>query len=42
MALDDDSRAKVDIKDFRRWSGFGGSYIAKLIQILTDISAEGT
>jgi hypothetical protein len=29
--LDEESRNKVDVKDFRRWTGFGGSYIAKLI-----------
>jgi hypothetical protein len=33
---------KIDLKDFKRWTGFGGSYIAKLIQILTDLTVEGT
>jgi hypothetical protein len=35
-------KVKADIKDFRRYTGFGGKYIAKLVEILSDISIEGT
>ena len=37
-----DSTTKIDRKDFNRWTGFGGGYLAKLIEILTDLSNEGT
>jgi hypothetical protein len=33
---------KADARDFRRWTGYGGKYLARLIEILQDISIEGT
>ena len=40
--IEDDSLTKIDKKYFTRWTGFGGKYLAKLIEILTDLSNEGT
>ena len=40
--MDVDSLKKIDKKDFNRWTGFGGVYLAKLIEILTDLTSEGT
>ena len=32
---------QVDKKDFMRWTGFGGKYLFRLVEILEDITVEG-
>ena len=37
-----EQKVKEDRKDFKKYTGYGAAYIARLIEILTDINVQGT